>query len=1152
MKHTAWISLLPLVTFSCLIPLTAKAQVTPDGTTSTTVNQDGNNFTINQGDRRGDNLFHSFDEFSVPTLGSAAFNNVNSIANIFSRVTGSSISNIDGLISANGAANLFLINPNGIIFGQNASLNLGGSFFASTADSLLFEGDTEFSAVNPQAPPLLEVSIPIGARFRDNPKDIVNQSAINNVGLQVLSGKNLTLLGGDINFETGRATARGGSIYLGGLAEAGIVNIDGNGSLSFSENITKADVDFFNRAIIDVASEEGGLINIDAHDINLFDGSRIIGGLIATGVDIPNAESGDININAANDVTLDGINTATNLNSAIQNNVESEAVGNSGDININAKNLFVNNGAQIQTLVRRRNFREQGLGAGNGNAGNINIDVSDAVAVSGISDVISFGGLETSVPSIISSSLESGAIGKAGAILITSDSLALNDGGQIISSTAGIGDAGNLTFRISKEFSLDGGIQTIQLGIPVPATSTVFSTVEAGGVGNGGIIDIQAQNLSVTGGAQIQSIVRQGNPRIGIVAGKGIAGDININVEEAVTVSGISEVLNFGGAANSSASLISSSLDIGTTGKAGTISINSDSLTLTDGGQIISSTFGIGDAGKITLNTENDINLSGINLTVNINEGISGGIFSTVESGAEGNGGIIDIQARNLSLKDGGRIETTVRQSNPQFGRAAGNGDAGNININVDEAVIISGVSEVFNVNGLESSYPSFILSALNLGAIGKAGEISITSNSLLLNDGGQITASTAGIGDAGNIDLDVSKNINLNGATEFLAQGNSFIASSAVFSTVEAGGEGNGGVVDIRAENLSLTNGGQVSATAEGQGKAGDISVNADESIFISGRAEDSEDSSGIFASAEVDNGIAGSIDVSTNQLTINDDSRISVSSEDGLAGNLNITANSLYQNAGNITSETRVSDGDTGANINLEIFGTWRIENESLVSATAFSNADGGNVNINQNVSNTEFLLLAFPPTSTNGSDITANAVGGDGGRIKINAAGFFGIDFRDEQTPLNDFTVTSEFGQSGETIINRTFDDPTSGLINLPASVGDASDQISQNPCEQGVGSQFIVTGKGGIPPTVSESLNSEAAQVDLIEPIPSPTQTVGENGDRPTAETNTEAVPAMGWVFNDRGEVTLTAYSTSDNEIQRAGQKQHRTCSSRNTP
>jgi filamentous hemagglutinin family protein len=127
---TILFSTLPLATFSCLIPLSTQAQVTPDGTTSTTVNKNGSNFTIEQGDRVGDNLFHSFNEFSVPTLGSAAFNNPSDIANIFSRVTGSSISSIDGLISANGAANLFLINPNGIIFGENASLNLGGSFGA--------------------------------------------------------------------------------------------------------------------------------------------------------------------------------------------------------------------------------------------------------------------------------------------------------------------------------------------------------------------------------------------------------------------------------------------------------------------------------------------------------------------------------------------------------------------------------------------------------------------------------------------------------------------------------------------------------------------------------------------------------------------------------------------------------------------------------------------------------------------------------------------------------------------------------------------------------------------------------------------------------------------------------------------------------------
>ncbi|MGL6343343.1 MAG: filamentous hemagglutinin N-terminal domain-containing protein, partial [Waterburya sp.] len=134
-----------LTTSLCLLPTIAIAQITTDGSTSTTVETNGNVSTINGGEQAGSNLFHSFGDLSVPNGNEAYFNNSAEISNILSRVTGGNVSNIDGLIRANNA-NLFLINPAGIIFGSGARLELGGSFYGSTAESILFPDGVEFSA----------------------------------------------------------------------------------------------------------------------------------------------------------------------------------------------------------------------------------------------------------------------------------------------------------------------------------------------------------------------------------------------------------------------------------------------------------------------------------------------------------------------------------------------------------------------------------------------------------------------------------------------------------------------------------------------------------------------------------------------------------------------------------------------------------------------------------------------------------------------------------------------------------------------------------------------------------------------------------------------------------------------------------------------
>jgi filamentous hemagglutinin family protein len=267
-------NLLSLIQASCLLvfslnstPLLAQeAAISEDGTTSTTVTKsDDNNFTVNDGDRAGGNLFHSFDNFSVPTGGSASFNNAEDVENIINRVTGGNVSDIDGLIKANGGANLFLINPAGIIFGENARLDIGGSFLGSTADSLIFP-EGEFSVTDTQTKPILTVNAPIGLRLRDNPGNIINRSKVPDSTSQFLSGlevkpeKNITLVGGNVDLESGKLTAPSGSVNLGGSIAAGTIGINDDASLNFPEGVARSNVSLSNTAFVAVGGDRGGSI----------------------------------------------------------------------------------------------------------------------------------------------------------------------------------------------------------------------------------------------------------------------------------------------------------------------------------------------------------------------------------------------------------------------------------------------------------------------------------------------------------------------------------------------------------------------------------------------------------------------------------------------------------------------------------------------------------------------------------------------------------------------------------------------------------------------------------------------------------------------------------------------------------------------------
>ncbi|WP_143437798.1 filamentous hemagglutinin N-terminal domain-containing protein, partial [Hydrocoleum sp. CS-953] len=246
-----------LIFTSWNLSLPTLAQIVPDATlpNNTTVIINGNRFTIDGGTTIGDNLFHSFQDFSLPTRTEAFFDNSVNISNIINRITGGNISNIDGLIRANGTANFFLLNPNGIVFGPNARLDIGGSFISSTAESLIFSDGSFYSATNPNAPPLLTINRPIGLNLGPNPGTItvegnghgftivenvlfepINRSEANR-GLQVQPNQTLALIGGNINLDGGVLTAEGGQIELGAVAEGRVAfSVLPSGGFAFNYN----------------------------------------------------------------------------------------------------------------------------------------------------------------------------------------------------------------------------------------------------------------------------------------------------------------------------------------------------------------------------------------------------------------------------------------------------------------------------------------------------------------------------------------------------------------------------------------------------------------------------------------------------------------------------------------------------------------------------------------------------------------------------------------------------------------------------------------------------------------------------------------------------------------------------------------------------
>ena len=748
-----------------------------DGTTPTQPASCSGDCTIEGGLQQGDNLFHSFEKFNVDVDATVSLQDPG-VANILSRVTGNELSEILGTLGVSGGdANLFLINPNGIIFGQDSSLDLNGSFLATTADAIRF-GEQGLLNTASNNIPLLTID-PSALFFAEGDAGIIRNESIapagenpsntqiSALGLRVANGESLLLVGGDVILDEGGLYASGGRIELGGLAEAGEIRLDfdlerQNLILGFPIQIKRANVLLTNEAIVNVAADNRGDIAVNAQNISISTGSSLRAG-IGLGLGTDDSRAGNITLNASDKVEIDNAN-------GVFNEIAPEATGNAGNINLDAGSSFVSNNSNIQTAT-----------FGMGNAGDIEINVPDgAVKISNSSRI------NSSVQSSTAQNLGNFvAIGEGGDIQVVAQEISLKDGSFIDVSTLGQGDAGNID--ISLKDSLD-----------IASNSAILSLVSLGAIGNGGNITVEANNISLKSGSQLGSNV----------FGQGKGGNISLNVLDLVNITGFSTD-------GFSSGIVTATEEEGK-GQAGNIAINTDNFRIADGGLVSSQTLNEGDGGSISIDA-------------NTFEAIDGGQVAT-SAASSGNAGDMNIQVSNNLLLSGSDSNFANRFA--EFGEEfVGNEAPGNSGFFANVRPEASGAGGNINVAASRLDIQDSAEINVSAAGTGAAGSLSIDAQEVAL-DLGSLTAETT-VGSQGNISLNNADTLLLNNNSQITT--NAFESATGGDITISSNG-----IALLDNSNITAKavrgQGGNIQITTQGIFQEPDSEITAASQLGIDG----------------------------------------------------------------------------------------------------------------------------------------------------------------------------------------------------------------------------------------------------------------------------------------------------------------------------
>ncbi|AOW98200.1 hypothetical protein BJP34_00965 [Moorena producens PAL-8-15-08-1] len=744
---------------------------------------------IKGGAIRDINLFHSFLEFNVTDGQRVYFANPAGIENIISRVTGANPSNILGTLGVDGGANLFLINPKGIFFGDKAKLDVSGSFVGTTADGIGFGNQGVFSASNPEPPsPLLRVN-PNVFFFNQIPGDINTSKA----KLEKLAVNNLLLLGGDVEVKDSKiSTNQGGNILLAGLGAPGQVALTRDGNklgLDFPDAVKKGNVRVTNSAIETFVAKDsnvdGGDIRIIAESLEVETSNRDQG--IFTKTENNGHQSGDIIISADNSVLIKS--TAREKRQGIFTTTEQEG-GEGGKITIDTGSLTIETARREQGIFTVTNVNDQ-------KGGDIIITADDSVSIIASSGNNQHG--------IFTFTDKKG--GPGGSIEITTGSLMIESEKPTpgISTRAdGDGDSGSITIDVSGDVLLKdkGTIQTQQrnqrkgrprdISLKVDGNVTLADNsriqIENKGNGAGGKITILAGGaVELKFGSQIESITTE--------KAKGDSGGIEIEADSIlIDARNPRDPESKRGRARIAAGSKSKA-----GGNAGSVDIRVGSLTMigpnrsgSDG--INTNTSGDGNAGKITIIVEGDFIMTD-----------RAQIEIRSQRGSTGDANDIIIEAGSLFLSNRSLIDAQTLKNSQ--------GNPGNISITVKDKIELTN-SDIKTAVGPNAGNPE---RAKNTP--GGVGNITITARSLYLKDSGKLEALTKGKLPAGNITVNATDFVEISGKNQ-----------SRIVTETQKGAKGKGGRIDITTKTLNLSDGGVLNARSESEFDGGDINIDADQ----------------------------------------------------------------------------------------------------------------------------------------------------------------------------------------------------------------------------------------------------------------------------------------------------------------------------------